>query len=80
MSLIVYYFWYLQKSLEFLSIVSFKSSSLVNNFNSSLVCASSRRQVAPYTKSLIASMLFLSRIKVPFEDPSWFWPVFKSMI
>ena len=66
--------------LEFLSMVSSKTSSSVNKFNSYLVCASLRRQVAPSTKRLNAIMLFLSRIKIPFWDPSLFRPVRNSMI
>ena len=70
MTLMVY--WISSISLEYSSLVSSKSSSLVNKFNSSSVCASSRRRVAPFTKRLNVTMLFLLRIKVPFWVPSVF--------
>ena len=78
MTLMVY--WISTISWEYSSTASSKSSSSVNKINSFLVCASSRRRVAPFTKRLNATILFSSRIKVPFEDPSLFQPVRNSMI
>ena len=67
-------------SLEFSFMVSSKSSSLVYNVNSSSVCASLQRRVAPSTKRLNATILFLLRIKVPYWDLSLLRPVHNSMI